>query len=109
MWTINDFLAYGMVSGWSTHGKLACSYCMQNNKALTLTNGGKAFFFNVTIVSYHRITGTERTERIYLLAELKMMLHPRIFLVKNCMILYQSTVTLCLVSNQVSRSFLVFV
>jgi alcohol dehydrogenase YqhD (iron-dependent ADH family) len=28
MWTINDFLAYGMVSGWSTHGKLACSYCM---------------------------------------------------------------------------------
>jgi len=24
MWTINDFLPYGMVSGWSTHGKLAC-------------------------------------------------------------------------------------
>jgi hypothetical protein len=22
MWTINDFLAYGMVSGWSTHGRL---------------------------------------------------------------------------------------
>ena len=29
MWTINDFLAYGMVSGWSTHGILACSYCME--------------------------------------------------------------------------------
>ena len=24
MWTINDFLAYGNLSGWSTHGKLAC-------------------------------------------------------------------------------------
>ena len=39
MWTINDFLAYGMLSGWSTHGKLACPYCMENNKAFTLTNG----------------------------------------------------------------------
>jgi hypothetical protein len=45
MWTINDFPTYGMVSGWSTHGKLACSYCMENNKAFTLTNGGKASFF----------------------------------------------------------------
>jgi hypothetical protein len=25
MWTINDFPAYGMVSGWSMHGKLACT------------------------------------------------------------------------------------
>ncbi|KAL9362616.1 hypothetical protein Peur_045401 [Populus x canadensis] len=49
MWTINDFPAYGMVSGWSTHGKLACPYCMENNKAFTLTNGGKASFFY-----YHR-------------------------------------------------------
>ena len=45
MWTINDFPAYGMVSGWSTHGKLACPYCMENNKAFTLTNGGKTYFF----------------------------------------------------------------
>jgi len=45
MWTINDFPAYGMVSGWSTHGKLACPNCMENNKAFTLTNRGKAFFF----------------------------------------------------------------
>jgi hypothetical protein len=28
-----------------------------------------------------------------LLAELKRMLHPRVFLVKNCMMLYQRTVT----------------
>jgi hypothetical protein len=35
MLTMNDFPAYGMVSGWSTHGKLACPYCMENNKAFT--------------------------------------------------------------------------
>ena len=99
MWTINDFLAYGMVSGWSTHGKLACPYCMENNKAFTLTNGGKAFFFTVTVVSCHQITSIEKTERISLLAELKRMLHPRVFLMKNFLMLCQSTVTLCLVSN----------
>jgi hypothetical protein len=26
MWTINDFSAYEMVFGWSTHEKFACSY-----------------------------------------------------------------------------------
>jgi len=41
IWTINNIPAYGMVSGWSTHEKLACSYYMKNNKASTLTNGGK--------------------------------------------------------------------
>jgi uncharacterized Zn-finger protein len=93
MWTINDFSSYGMLSGWSTHGKLACPYCMENNKAFTLTNGGKASFFTVTVVSCHIIIGTERTKKISLLAELKRMLHPRVFLVKNCMMLYQRTVT----------------
>jgi hypothetical protein len=28
------------------HEKLACPYCIKNNKAFTLTNEGKAFFFN---------------------------------------------------------------
>jgi len=46
MWTINDFPTYGMVSDWSTHGKLTCSYYMENNKAFTLTNRGKASFFD---------------------------------------------------------------
>jgi hypothetical protein len=44
MWTINDFPAYEMLSGWSMHGKLACPYCMENNKAFTLPNGGKLLF-----------------------------------------------------------------
>jgi len=38
-----------MVSGWSTYRKLACPYCMENNKAFTLTNRGKTSFFY-----YHR-------------------------------------------------------
>ena len=46
MWTINDFPAYEMLSGWSTHGKLTCLYCMENNKAFTITNGGKTSFFD---------------------------------------------------------------
>ena len=46
MWTINDFTAYEMVSGLSTHEKLTCSYYMKNNKAFTLTNSGKSSFFN---------------------------------------------------------------
>ncbi|GAU27327.1 hypothetical protein TSUD_05530 [Trifolium subterraneum] len=36
MWTINDFPAYGMLSGWSTHGKLACPHCMKHTKAFYL-------------------------------------------------------------------------
>jgi len=92
MWTINDFPTYGMVSGWSTHEKLACPYCMENNKASTLTNGGKAsFFFTVTVISCRRITGIERTQMISLLEELKRMLHPRVFPVKNCLMLCKST------------------
>ncbi|GKG12283.1 transposon, En/Spm-like protein [Tanacetum coccineum] len=46
LWTINDFPAYGMVSGWSTHGKLSCPYCMENTKAFTLKHGGKPSFFD---------------------------------------------------------------
>jgi len=42
--TINDFLVYEMVFGWSTYGKLTCPYCMENNKNFTLINDGKTFF-----------------------------------------------------------------
>ena len=109
MWTINDFPTYGMLSGWSTHGKLACPYCMENNKAFTLTKGGKTSFFY-----YHRCFlplnhRYRKNIKDFFLAELKKMLHPRVFLVKNCMMLSQSTVTLCLAFNQVSKSFLVLV
>jgi len=32
MWTINDFPAYDMLSGWGTHSRLACPYCMEDTK-----------------------------------------------------------------------------
>ena len=49
MLTINDFPAYGMLSGWGTHGRLACPYCMEDTKAFQLANGGKTSWFD-----YHR-------------------------------------------------------
>ena len=46
LWTINDFPAYGMLSGWSTHGRLSCPYCMENTKAFRLQYGRKPCFFD---------------------------------------------------------------
>nr|XP_033517647.1 uncharacterized protein LOC104118015 [Nicotiana tomentosiformis] len=46
MWTINDFSAYGMFSGWSTAGKLACPTCMEDTKEFTLKHGGKSTWFD---------------------------------------------------------------
>jgi len=42
MWNINDF---PMVSSWSMYIKLVSPYCMENNKAFTLTNNDKTSFF----------------------------------------------------------------
>jgi len=46
MWTINDFSAYGMLSGWSTSGRIACPYCMNQSKAFRLKSGGKVSWFD---------------------------------------------------------------
>ncbi|XP_058729647.1 uncharacterized protein LOC131601773 isoform X2 [Vicia villosa] len=48
MWTINDFPAYGMLSGWSTAGKLACPYCMNQSKskAFYLEHSKKCSWFD---------------------------------------------------------------
>jgi len=46
MWTINDFPAYRMLSGWGTKGKLACPHCMEDTKAFTLRHGAKASWFD---------------------------------------------------------------
>ena len=79
MWTINDFPTYGMVSSWSTHRKLACPYCMENNKAFTLTNRGKASF----LYCHHCFLPPnhiyKKNKKDFLLAELNRMLHPRVF------------------------------
>jgi len=62
MWTISDLLVYGMVSGWNTYEKLSYPYCMENKKAFTFMNGGKAFFFIVTRGFYQVIIDTETTK-----------------------------------------------
>ncbi|CAN6557429.1 unnamed protein product [Malus baccata var. baccata] len=36
LWTISDFLAYGMLSGWSTHGYKACPHCMHDKESIYL-------------------------------------------------------------------------
>nr|XP_016446420.1 PREDICTED: uncharacterized protein LOC107771546 [Nicotiana tabacum] len=46
MWTINNFPAYGMLSGWSTAGKLTCPCCTEDTKAFTLKYGGKNTWFD---------------------------------------------------------------
>ena len=45
MWTANDFLANEMLSRWSAHGKLVFLYYIKNNKAFTLMNDEKHFFY----------------------------------------------------------------
>ncbi|GAB2294228.1 hypothetical protein Dimus_038286 [Dionaea muscipula] len=46
IWTISDFPAYGMLSGWGTAGKLSCPYCMEETSAFSLKNERKTSFFD---------------------------------------------------------------
>ncbi|CAH9124015.1 unnamed protein product [Cuscuta epithymum] len=46
MWTISDFPAYSMLSGWTTAGLKACPYCMENSQAFSLGSGGKTSWFD---------------------------------------------------------------
>jgi len=41
LWTINDFPAYAMLSGWSMKGKFACPYCNKDTDSLWLKYGSK--------------------------------------------------------------------
>jgi len=66
IWTFNDFSMYGIVSGWSTHEKLACPYYMENNKTFTLTNIGKTSFFIVIDGSCQQITSIEKKKDFFI-------------------------------------------
>ncbi|XP_074356714.1 uncharacterized protein LOC141696477 [Apium graveolens] len=46
MWTISDFPAYSMLSGWKTAGHLACPHCAHDHDAYNLKNGGKTTWFD---------------------------------------------------------------
>ncbi|CAN6692873.1 unnamed protein product [Malus baccata var. baccata] len=41
LWTISDFPAYGMLSGWSTHGYKACPHCMHDKESIYLAASRK--------------------------------------------------------------------
>lgn len=40
-WPINDFSAYGNLSGWSTKGQLACPVCNKNTRSCYLRHWNK--------------------------------------------------------------------
>ncbi|KAL4590590.1 hypothetical protein LXL04_003524 [Taraxacum kok-saghyz] len=46
MWTISDFPAYAMLSGWGTAGKLACPYCRKDSQSIKLPHGRKISWFD---------------------------------------------------------------
>jgi len=46
MWTINDFPTYGMLSGWTTAGRLGCPICMERSKTFTTLNFHKVCYFD---------------------------------------------------------------
>ncbi|XP_074326065.1 uncharacterized protein LOC141664087 isoform X1 [Apium graveolens] len=47
LWTISDFPGLGMVSRWSTHGKMACHVCMGEVKAKQLPHSKKSSFYGL--------------------------------------------------------------
>ena len=109
MWTINDFPAYGMLFGWSTHGKLACPYCMENNKAFTLVNGGKASFFYCHrrfLPLNHRY---RKNRKDFFVGKVEKDVASPHLSGEELHHVVSEYGTLCLAFNQVSKSFLVLV
>lgn len=46
MWIISDFSAYGILSRWSTHGRLVCTYCQDYTDVFKLKHGRKTSWFD---------------------------------------------------------------
>ena len=46
MWTISDFPAYAMLSGWSTKGKFACLCCNYNTNSHYLKHSRKMCYMD---------------------------------------------------------------
>jgi len=45
-YSMHDFLAYGIFSGWCVHGKLGCPVCKDRVRFFWLKNGGKFSSFD---------------------------------------------------------------
>ncbi|WVZ79899.1 LOW QUALITY PROTEIN: hypothetical protein U9M48_027424 [Paspalum notatum var. saurae] len=46
LWSIHDFLAYGIFAGWSVYGTLTCPICGANTRCFRLEFGGKICYFD---------------------------------------------------------------
>ena len=46
LWSIHDFMAYGIFSGWSVHGRLTCPICANETDCFRLDFGGKISYFD---------------------------------------------------------------
>jgi hypothetical protein len=46
LWSIHDFMAYGIFAGWSVHGRLTCLICHSDTDCFCLTAGGKINYFD---------------------------------------------------------------
>jgi hypothetical protein len=45
LWSIHDFMAYGIFARWSVHGRLTCPICGSDTDCFCLTTGGKISYF----------------------------------------------------------------
>ena len=46
LWSIHDYLAYGIFAGWCVHSRLSCPICMDDSDAFRLQHGRKVTFFD---------------------------------------------------------------
>ena len=53
MWTITNFPGLGMISGWSTHGKLSCPVCVGDIQGIQLKIYKKNKDFLVQIIVFY--------------------------------------------------------
>lgn len=56
LWTINDFPAYAVLSGWSKKGRLACLCCLRDMHNIRLKMEGNASICDIVDI---QITGTD--------------------------------------------------
>jgi hypothetical protein len=46
LWSIHDFMVYGIFARWSIHGRLTCPMCRSDTDCFCLTAGGKISYFD---------------------------------------------------------------
>jgi hypothetical protein len=46
LFSVHDFMAYGIFSRWSVHGRLTCTYCAKDTYCFHLSAGGKKCYFD---------------------------------------------------------------